>query len=129
MTSGGGRGQEIDLEALFQNDAPSHIHKSIAAMEDETYGEFRLRMGHDITMSKYWRVNFILAKYMSTRGSFSECMNLMVNNSNEDAEKGMIHMKTLMQLSKPPFNKENKHDKDVSTSKSLEDEAESSRRL
>ena len=53
MASGGVRGQEVDLEALFQNDAPSHIHKSIAAMEDEIYGEFRLRMGHDITMYNY----------------------------------------------------------------------------
>ena len=129
MTSGGGRGQEVDLEALFQNDAPSHIHKSIAAMEDEIFDEFRPRLGNAITMSNYWRLKFILAKSMSERESFTEFVNLVVNTFKEDAEKWLIHMKNLMQVCEPPFNRANKDDKDVSTRKYLEDEVESSKRF
>ena len=79
-------------------------------------------------MSNYWRLKFILAKSMSERESFGECVNLTVSTFKEDAEKGIIHMKNLMQLSEPPFSRSSKDDKDVSTSKSLEDEAESSKR-
>ena len=53
MTSGRVGGQEVDWEALFQIEAQAHIQKSIAAMEDEIYGKFRLRLGNDITMSNY----------------------------------------------------------------------------
>ena len=53
MNSGGDDGQEVDWEALFQKEALGYIQKSIASMEDEIYGEFRLRLGHDITMSNY----------------------------------------------------------------------------
>ena len=66
---------------------------------------------------------------MSKRESFGECVNLTVNTFKEDAEKGLIHMKSLMQLSEPPFSRENKDDKDGSTNKALEDEVESSRRF
>ena len=98
-------------------------------MEDEIYDEFRLKLGHDITMSNYWRLKFIFTKSMNERERFGECVNLMVNTFKEDVGKGIIHMENLMQLSKPPFSRANKDDKDVSTNKSLEDEAAFSRRL
>ena len=128
MSSGVASDQEVDWEAIFQKEGPTHIHKSIAAMEDEIYGEFRLRLGHEITMFNYWRLNFILAKSMGEREIFRYCVNLTVNTFKEDAEKGVTHMKILMQLSEPPFNRPNKEDNDASTSKALEDEVESSRR-
>ena len=52
-----------------------------------------------------------------------------VSTFKEDVEKWLIHMKNLMQLSDPPFSRENKDDKDVSTNEVLEDEVESSRRF
>ena len=129
MTSRGFGSQEVVWEALFQKQASAHIHELIAAMEDEIYGEFKIRLGHDITMSNYWRLKFILAKSMSERESFGECVNLTINTFKEDVEKGLIHMKNLMQLSQPPFSRANKDDKGVSTNKSFEDETESSRRF
>ena len=129
MTSGGVGDQEVDWEALFQKEALAHIHNSIASMEDEIFGKFRLRLGHDITMSNYWRLKFILAKSMNERESFGECVNLTVSTFKEEVEKGLIHMKSLMQLSDLPFSRANKDDKDLSSRKSLEDEAESSRRV
>ena len=98
-------------------------------MEDEIFGEFRLRLGHDIPMSNYWRLKFILVNSIGERESFRDCVNLTVNTFKEDVEKGITHMKILMQLSEPLFNRENKEDNDVSTNKALEDEAESSRRF
>ena len=53
MSLGGAGSQEVDWEALFQKEALGYIQKSIASMEDEIYGEFKLRLGHDITMSNY----------------------------------------------------------------------------
>ena len=129
MTSGGVGDQEVDWEVLFKKEALAHIHKLIAAMEDEIYGEFKIKLGYNITMSNYWRLKFILAKSMSERESFGECMNLTINTFKEDVEKELIHMKRLMQLSDPPFNRENKDYKDVSTNNALEDEVESSRRF
>ena len=66
-TMGGARSKEVDSKALFQKEDPPHICNSIATMEDEIFCEFRLRLGHDITMSNYWRMKFILAKSMSKR--------------------------------------------------------------
>ena len=88
-------------------------------MEEEIYGEFKLRLGHDITISNYWRLKFILARSMSERESFRECVNLTVNTFKEDAEKGITRMKRIMQLSEPPFSKANKYDKDVGSIKSM----------
>ena len=53
MTLGGAGSQEVDWDALFLKEAATHFRKSIAAMEDEIYGKFRLRLGNDITMSNY----------------------------------------------------------------------------
>ena len=66
---------------------------------------------------------------MSEQEIFGECLNLIVSTFKKDAEKGIIHMKNLMQLSDSPFNRANKDDKGVSTSKGFEDEARSSRRF
>ena len=98
-------------------------------MEDEIYGEFRLRLGNDITISNYWRMNFILVISMGEREIFGYCVNLMVTFFKEDVEKGLSHMKIFMQLSKHPFGRENKEDNDASSNKTLEDEARSSRRF
>ena len=98
-------------------------------MEDEIYGEFRLRLGHDITMFNYWRLKFILDKSMDEREIFRYCVNLTISTFKEDAEKGLTHMKILMQIYEPPFTKENKEDNDASMRKSLEDKEESSRRF
>ena len=88
-----------------------------------------LRLGHDITMPNYWRLKFILAKSMSERESFGECVNLTINTFKEDAEKGLIYMKNLMQLSEPPFSRDKKDDREDNTIMAMEDEAESSMRL
>ena len=85
MTLGGASSQEVDWQALFQKEAPAHIRNSTAAMEDEIFGEFKLKLGHAITMSNYWRLKFILAKSMSEREIFGECVNLMVSTFKEDA--------------------------------------------
>ena len=98
-------------------------------MEDEIYGEFRLRLGHEITMFNYWRLNFILDKSMDERERFIYCVNLIVSTFKEDFEKGLTHMKILMQISEPPFSRENKEENDASMRKSLEDKEESSRRF
>ena len=66
---------------------------------------------------------------MGERESFRDCVNLMVSLFKEDAEKGLTHMKRLMQLCEPPFSRENKEDNDASTSKDQENEAKSSRRF
>ena len=97
-------------------------------MEDEIYGEFSLILGHDITVSNYWRLKFILSKSMGEREIFIDCVDIMVNTFKEDVEKDLIHKKILMQISEPPFNIPNKEDNDASTSKALKDGVESSRR-
>ena len=121
--------QETIWEPLFLEETLAHIRKSIAAMEEEIYGEFRLILGHEVTISNYWRLKFILSRSMSERERFRDYVNLMVNTFKEDVEKVLNHMKNLMQLSEPPFSRANKDDNDVSTNKDLEDEAESSRRF
>ena len=80
-------------------------------------------------MSNYWRLKFILAKSMGEMESFIDCVTLMVNIFKEDVEKGITHMKILMQIFEPPFSRENKEDNDSSTSKALEDEADSFKRF
>ena len=65
-------------------------------MEDEIYGEFRLRLGHDITMSNYWRMKFILSNSMGERDSFGFWVNLIVILFKEDDEKWITHMKIPM---------------------------------
>ena len=57
-------------------------------MDDEIYGEFSFIMGHDITMSNYWRMKSILTKSMAERESFRDCVNLKFILFKEEAEKG-----------------------------------------
>ena len=66
---------------------------------------------------------------MSEQKIFEDYMNLTVNTFKEDVEKGLNHMKNLIQLSKPPFNKAKKDDKKYDTNKAMEDEDEYSRRF
>ena len=70
-----------------------------------------------------------MAKSMGERESFEDCVNLTFNIFKEDDEKGITHMKILMQLFEPCFSRENKEDNDASSNKTLEDEVGSSRRF
>ena len=66
---------------------------------------------------------------MSERESFGDYVNLRVRTFKEDAEKGLNHMKGVMQLSEPPFSRDKKDDREDNTIMAMEDEAESSMRL
>ena len=74
-------------------------------------------------------MKFILVISMGEREIFGYFVNLTVTLFKEDVEKCITHMKIFMQLSNPPFNKENKEDNDASSNKTLEDEVGSSRRF
>ena len=129
MTSLGKYTGNIYWESLFCEETSIHIRKAITSMENELVREFRLRLGSNVVIYNYWRLKFILARSMSERERFGDCVNLMVSTFKEDAGKGLIHMKNLMQLSNPHFSRVKKDDKDANTGKALEDEAKSSRRF
>ena len=59
LTGKGVNGTE--WEALFHKETPYYKCDSIATMEDEIYGEFKLRLGPEVTILNYWRLEFILA--------------------------------------------------------------------
>ena len=61
--------------------------------------------------------------------SYGDYVKLTVSTFKEDVERGLVHMKNLRKLSKPPFQCVNKNKKDSSTSKAIEDEVESSRKI
>ena len=57
----------IYWESLLCEETPTHIRDSIATMENELFGEFRLRLENDVVISKYWRLKFILSRAMRER--------------------------------------------------------------
>ena len=67
------------------------------------YSEFRLRLGGDIVMSNYWRLNFILARSMDERDNYAEMVRVSMGIFKEDAENNMRYMNEALRLSAPPF--------------------------
>ena len=129
MSSAGKGVNDTIWEALFHEETPDYICDSIATMEAEIYGEFKLKLGPEVTISNYWRLKFILARDMTQQESFGDYVKLTVSTFKEDVERGLVHMTNLMQLSEPLFQRANKDTKEARTSKTIEDEAESSRKI
>ena len=53
MSSVGKCVKEEDWEALFWEETPEHIRDSIPSMDVDIYGEFKLRLGPELTISNY----------------------------------------------------------------------------
>ena len=52
---------------------------------------------------------------MRERESFGDLVNFILNTFKEEAEKILVHMRYLMQLSKPPFQHANKGTNEAGT--------------
>ena len=65
-------GDEEQWEHLFIKETRAHICQSIAVMEEEIYGEFKVRLGEGVVMSHYWRFKFILSRSMDERESYAK---------------------------------------------------------
>ena len=46
-------GEEDQWEQLFNKEKPSHIHQYIVVMEEEIFGEFKVKLGEGVVMSHY----------------------------------------------------------------------------
>ena len=46
-------GEEVQWEKLFNKETPAHIRQSITVMEEEIFGEFKMRLGEGVVMSHY----------------------------------------------------------------------------
>ena len=93
-------------------------------MENEVFREFKLKLGPDVVISNYWRLNFTLFRAMCEWESFGEMVKLTVSMFKEDAESNLGHMQEVIHLSKPPFQRQQRT-KEGATSKSNDEEAES----
>ena len=67
METQGDGNEEVEWESLFNQEMSEHIPQSITAMENEIFGDFRLNLGCDVTMSNYWHLKFILSHSMNER--------------------------------------------------------------
>ena len=128
MASRGSNQNNVDWEALFRKETSEHIFKSIATMENEIFGEFRLRLGPEVAISNYWHLKFFLSRAMRERESFGDLVKIIVSTFNEDAEKSLAYMRDLMQLSEFPFQHTNKDINEVGTNNANEGKVESSRK-
>ena len=72
-------------------------------MENDIYGEFRLKLGREVVMSNYWRLKFNLSRSMNERENYAELIRITVGTFKDDAESNLIHMRSLLRLSTPPF--------------------------
>ena len=97
-------------------------------MENEIFGEFRLRLGPEVAISNYWHLKFILSRAMRERESFGDLVKITVNTFKEDAEKILVNMRELMQLSELPFQRTNKDINEVGTNNANEGKVESNRK-
>ena len=113
---------------MFNQETQEHIRKSLMAMENEIFREFKLRLGRDMTMSNYWRLKLILSRSMNGSESFVGLVRIIVNHFKEDVEKGLVCMKSLLQLIEPLFQHGSKGNNDEGASNSNEDEANFSRK-
>ena len=96
-------GNEEEWERLFNEETPEHIQHSIAVMENEIYGEFRLKLGREVVMSNYYRLKFILSHSMNERESYVKLIRITMGTFKDDAESNLSHMRSLLRLSTPPF--------------------------
>ena len=46
-------GEEVQWEQLFNEETLARIRQSIAVMEEEIFGEFKMRLGEGVLMSHY----------------------------------------------------------------------------
>ena len=65
---------------------------------------------------------------MNKRESFRDLVRIIVSTFKKDAEKGMIHMKILMQLREPLFQRGTEGNKGEEAINTIKDEAESTRK-
>ena len=98
---GGNEGEE--WERLFNEEMSKHIQRSIGVMENEIYGEFIMNLGRDVVISNYWRLKFILSRSMNERDSYVELIQITVGTFKDDAVRNIVHMRSLLRLSAPPF--------------------------
>ena len=103
MSSQGDDLDTVDWEALFHDETPYHIRESHATMDTEILGEFQLKLGPEVTILNYRHLKFILSRAMREREIFGHLMKIIVSTFKEDAEKSLVHMRDLMQISEPPF--------------------------
>ena len=97
-------------------------------MEVEIFGEFRLRLGPEVAILKYWHLKFILFRAMRERESFGDLVRITISTFKEDAKKSLVHMRDLMQLLESPFQRANKDTNEAGTNNASEDEAESTKK-
>ena len=128
MASHGNDVNNVDWEALFRKESLEHIWNSIAAMENEIFWEFRLSLGLEVAISNYQCLNFILSRAMRERESFGDLVKITISTFKEDADKSLVHMRDLMQLSEFPFQHTNKDINEVGTNNANEGKVESSRK-
>ena len=55
-------------------------------MEEEIQGKFKLRLGQDVVMNPYWRLKFILARYMCEWESIGDMVRITVGLLKEYVE-------------------------------------------
>ena len=96
-------GEEVQWEQLFNEETPAHIRQSIAVMEEEIFGEFKVRLGEGVVMSHYWRLKFILYRSMDERESYAELIRITVGKFQEEVESNLEHMCSLLHLFGTPF--------------------------
>ena len=101
---GGEEGNEEEQwEWLFNEETPKHIQRSIVVMENDIFGEFCMKQGGDIVMSNYWWLKFILSRSINERESYAKLICITVGTFKDDAERNIVHMRSLLRLSAPPF--------------------------
>ena len=99
MGSQGSHENNINWESLFHKETPEHICNSITTMEAKIFGELWLRLGPVVVILNYWHLKFILSRAMRERESFGDLVKITISIFKEDAEKILVHMRDLMQLS------------------------------
>ena len=54
-------------------------------------------------MSNYWRLKFILSHSMNERETYAELIHIIVGKFKYEAENNLDHMRSLLRLLGPPF--------------------------
>ena len=80
-----GGNEEEEWERIFNEETSKHIQRSIVAIENEIYGEFRMKLGREFVMSNYWRIKFIISRSMNERDNYAELICITMGTFKADA--------------------------------------------
>ena len=98
-----GGNEEDQWKWLFNTETLAQIRHSIAAMEEEIFSDFRVKLGEGVVMSHYWRLKFILSHSMNERDRYVELIRIMVGKFKDEVENNLDHMRSLLHVSRSPF--------------------------